>query len=60
MELEYYEVDERYQKVKPFECPNNDGVMCTMKNCECCGWNPTIAKMRLAKILKKMGCADNA
>ena len=56
--MDYYKRDEKGQRIKPFECPNNDGVMCTMKNCEYCGWNPNVEKMRLAKILKKMGCTN--
>jgi hypothetical protein len=55
MVLEYYKVDERYQRVKPFECPHNNGVVCTMKNCTSCGWHPNVASVRLDKIRKDMG-----
>lgn len=55
MTLEYYKVDPNYKKECIFPCPNNAYVVCTHKNCYHCGWNPTVAKMRMDKILKERG-----
>ena len=40
-------------KVKTFTCPHNDAVGCSKKECNKCGWHPTIAKVRMDKLLKK-------
>lgn len=32
------------------DCPYNDGLYCTDAKCETCGWNPEIAKRRLAAL----------
>lgn len=38
-----------------FTCPHNDAVDCeqSKKKCYRCGWNPTVAKARMDKLLKK-------
>lgn len=58
MELQYYKVDPNYKKERQFVCPHNDGVMCSVKNCYHCGWHPTTAKIRLAKIIKERSNAN--
>ena len=55
MVLEYYKVDPNYKKETQFVCPHNNGVMCDVKNCYHCGWNPIVSKIRLDKIIKGMG-----
>ncbi len=47
MKLEYVKTA-KYEKDNA--CPHNDACRCTRKNCSRCGWNPTVAKMRLAKL----------
>jgi hypothetical protein len=27
-------------------CPHNEGLICTSRQCDSCGWNPDVAKMR--------------
>ena len=54
MTLQYYKVDPNYKREQSFICPNNPWVMCSVKNCYRCGWNPTVAEMRLEKIRKEM------
>lgn len=39
-------------KKKPTVCQHNIACWCTTKKCNCCGWNPTVAKKRMNKILK--------
>lgn len=38
-----------------FTCPHNDAVECELgkKKCNKCGWHPTIAKVRMDKLLNK-------
>lgn len=55
MELEYYKVDPNYKKERQFVCPHNNGVLCSVKNCNQCGWHPTTAKIRFDKIIKHLG-----
>ena len=50
MKLEYVKVA---SYTKPTVCPHNNACRCHTKNCYNCGWHPTVAKMRLAKVLKK-------
>ena len=44
-------------KPEPPTCPYNDGVTCNPdeRNCACCGFDPAVAKARLARICKKLG-----
>ena len=44
---------------KPKVCPHNDACECTEAQRQCwkCGWNPEVAKRRMAKMLKKKGVA---
>ena len=35
---------------KECRCPHNEFVVCSMKKCTRCGWNPDVAKARLEKI----------
>ena len=35
----------------PNECVLTEGVVCTDRKCETCGWNPKISRKRLATIL---------
>ena len=37
-----------------YSCEYNPNVVCDVKVCEHCGWNPEVAKARLDAILKKM------
>jgi hypothetical protein len=52
MILEYYKVDPNYKKERTFDCPHNAGVICEVKQCNRCGWHPTVAKIRLERIIK--------
>lgn len=36
-------------KVKS-DCPHNDGLICAVKKCDTCGWNPEVASRRLAML----------
>lgn len=36
-------------------CIINDGVECYQHNCTTCGWNPIVARQRLAVIMGRMG-----
>ena len=51
--MEYYKVDPNYKKEQSFVCPHNDGVMCSVKDCYHCGWNPRVSRYRLNKILRE-------
>ena len=44
-------------KPEPPACPHNDGVTCdpAERNCAACGFDPAVAKVRLAKICRKLG-----
>lgn len=44
-------------KPEPPACPYNDGVVCDPegRNCPRCGFDPAVAKARLAKICRKLG-----
>ena len=56
---------ERKKTVAPDEkaaadsCPYNDGVACTKKQCEGCGWNPEVARKRDEKLRSKLGMGTN-
>lgn len=42
----------RHPKPKPVPCPNNEGVACLKPNdCDGCGWNPKVAKVRIDRII---------
>lgn len=47
MALEYVKVA---QYEKDLSCPHNNALVCDVKKCKACGWNPTVAKMRLNKV----------
>lgn len=47
MALEYVKVA---QYEKDFSCPNNEAVVCDVKKCKVCGWNPIVAKKRLDRV----------
>ena len=51
MKLEYVKVA-HYTKDK--SCPHNDALVCDMRKCWCCGWNPRVAQKRSEKILDKL------
>ena len=38
-----------------YACEHNPNVVCSVKTCQICGWNPAVAKARLDAILEKMG-----
>lgn len=42
-------------KNEDFTCPHNEGVECSRYNrsCSCCGWNPEVAKARLAQYYRE-------
>lgn len=48
MKLEYVKVA---NYTKDTGCPHNNALLCEVKNCKRCGWNPIVAKRRLDKIL---------
>ena len=50
IKLEYVPVA-NYTKNK--DCPYNNALECSVKNCTRCGWNPEVAQRRLDKILGK-------
>lgn len=47
MKLEYVKVA---NYAKDTGCPHNDALLCNAKKCKACGWNPSVAKMRLDNI----------
>lgn len=49
--------EENHDENHLWDCPNNGGVACNPKTRDCkkCGWNPEVAKARLAKIIKNQG-----
>ena len=49
IKLEYVKTA-HYEKGK--KCPKNSGVLCSAKECHKCGWNPTVQKARLEKIME--------
>lgn len=48
MKLEYVPVA---NYTKNTDCPHNCALVCEVKNCKRCGWNPTVAQKRMDKIL---------
>ena len=46
----------RYHKKAAIEmdCKFNRGVGCLVQNCESCGWNPKVEKIRKERIAKEM------
>ena len=36
-----------------YGCDYNPNVICTVKMCKICGWNPEVAKARLEAFLEK-------
>ena len=53
----FIETEEGEKTVFGYSCQFNDGVGCHPKkhHCESCGWNPEVAKERLARICFEMG-----
>lgn len=51
IKLEYVKVA---NYTKQTDCPHNKELICTVKNCNRCGWNPKVAEIRLAKIKKEL------
>lgn len=47
-----FEKATKYNK-KPTVCPYNDACQCMVKKCNRCGWNPTVAQMRMDKALNR-------
>lgn len=41
------------RKQKQFTCPHNEGVVCSLKRCYTCGWNPDVEKRRKEKIRQR-------
>ena len=45
-------------KAKPIaaeqQCPHNGNLICGVHSCSRCGWNPEVAKARLAAVTAKM------
>ena len=52
----YYHAKRVKKKLIPVElgCPHNEHLVCEVHNCSRCGWNPVVAKQRLAAIIAKM------
>lgn len=38
-----------------FICQYNEACHCDLPTCGFCGWNPKVARQRLAQLIKKMG-----
>lgn len=53
----YWQRNRRAGVVAPLqhECVMNEGVVCTEHSCDTCGWNPKIARKRLA-VIKDQAC----
>lgn len=53
-----YNADHYSAKAKPIavdlRCPHNEHLICEVHSCSRCGWNPEVAKARLAAIIAKM------
>lgn len=47
MKLEYVKVA-NYKK--DLGCPHNNALVCDVKKCKSCGWNPIVAERRMNKI----------
>ena len=41
-------------KTNTASCPHNEHLICEVHSCSRCGWNPVVAKQRLAAIIAKM------
>lgn len=48
MKLEYVKTA---NYTKDTNCPHNCALLCEVKTCYRCGWNPIVAQKRLDKIL---------
>lgn len=35
-------------------CPHNHEIDCKHSRCDCCGWNPEVAKKRVQEVMKTM------
>ena len=46
----YYAKSVNGVRLKPEQCPHNEGCRCIEKKCDKCGWNPSVAEQRLAKL----------
>lgn len=40
-----------------FQCPHNNMIVCQVRRCGECGWNPVVARRRTERILR--ACAAN-
>ena len=40
--------------IEPLRCPHNEHLICEVHSCSRCGWNPEVAKARLAAIIARM------
>lgn len=36
-------------------CPMNEGVICRIRTCTSCGWNPDVSQKRLLNIKQRLG-----
>lgn len=58
-----YNADHYTAKNKPIakdlQCPHNEHLICEVHSCSRCGWNPVVAKQRLAAIIAKMKGESN-
>lgn len=53
-----YDADHYTAKERPIpvelRCPHNEYLICEVHSCSRCGWNPVVAKQRLAAIIARM------
>lgn len=48
----YYVKSVNGELLKPTQCPYNEECKCIVKKCGKCGWNPSVAEQRLAKLME--------
>lgn len=41
-----HKAKDKLKRTEKLICPHNEGVACTNKECDSCGWNPSVAKQR--------------
>ena len=47
----YYRRKKMTEEVVVVLCKYNDGVVCDKQNCQNCGWNPEVEKMRKEQLV---------
>ena len=59
-ELGEFDHDELWERTeeKLWQCPYNVFCSCRVRRCTTCGWNPKVARARLAAFKEKAGISD--